>query len=369
MKRILVFGMYDKFGGIEAFIYNIIRNSNPKLVHYDLIVITGDVGGHNPFIDKVRDFYDGNARIFKIVKFKKNPLKALSESIILAKQTHGRYDAIYCNSAEASVMYYMLPFVVGKNSPKFVVHSHSSFGNRPMQNKIFKPLLNKYADVCWACSKKAAKWQFGKKKHVQLIKVGIETNRFCYSASQRSKIRDLYNLDDNCLVIGNVGRLSAIKNQTFLLSVSLILKKRGISFKLILIGDGEMREEIESKIESEDLSDQVILTGNINNVEDYLCAMDIFVMPSLFEGLPTVGIEAQSEGLACLFSDTIDEQILITEVAKMIPLNNDANYWADEILKIEKNDNRDEYSRIIREKGYDVFRVAQAVNDYFVTEE
>ena len=102
-KRILVFGMYEKFGGIETFIYNIVSNSNPNQIHFDFFVITGEKDGQNPYIDRIKKFYDGNVRFYSITKFKKNPLKALMQSIEVYKCCRGKYDAIYCNCAEVNI--------------------------------------------------------------------------------------------------------------------------------------------------------------------------------------------------------------------------------------------------------------------------
>ena len=140
-------------------------------------------------------------------------------------------------------MYYLLPFLYGRK-PRLIVHSHNSFSRYPWQNKIFKPLLNKKVDECLACSKKAADWQFALDKKVRLINVGIDTNRFMFSEDSRRKIRQQLNISDDCLVIGNIGRLTPTKNQKFLIDIcSEVIEKRG-NVRLIIIGDGELREEL-----------------------------------------------------------------------------------------------------------------------------
>ena len=182
---------------------------------------------------------------------------------------------------------------------------------------------------------------------------GIDLDKFKYNPSLRDKIRKEMNLD-NSFLIGHVGRFGIEKNHKKLINIFNILKQKKENSKLILCGDGEERNSIEQQIEELDLKTDVLLLGNVDNVNEILQAIDIMVMPSLFEGFPFALLEAQTAGLRCVVSDTVSKEIDVLGWNQFLPLSLDDNLWADNILKNNSILDRYEGYRIIKEKGYDL---------------
>lgn len=331
-KKILVIGLTERMGGVETFIYNTTRFSDKRKYEYDFLVHGTD---HTVFQNEITDFYDdGKQHFFFVPSIKKHPVAALRALSNFYKKNASKYDYIHLETGATSEIMYVYPFVK-KYNLKVITHSHNGNGYSPIINSIFRPLVNKVSVKELSCSKEATDWLFGKKreKSAIIINNGIDTRRFTFNPNARSKIRSKYKISNETLVIGHIGRFSEQKNHKFILEIFKSILNRKKDSVLMLVGTGELLNDIKNQVNKLNLNKNVIFCGLQSNTADFYSAFDVFLMPSLYEGLPVVGIEAQSEGLPCFFSANISSAIKITDKSFIISLDKSANYWAKEILR------------------------------------
>ena len=246
--------------------------------------------------------------------------------------------------------------------PKVIVHSHSSgidFLDEQLRNTIYQAHIGykerftmDYAtDVC-ACSQIAADWLYGTKIPREIIKImpnAVDVSKFRFDSKIRRNIRERLNIDDR-IVIGNVGRYSYVKNQDFLIRVMAQVLKSEPKLFLILIGQGENIEIINKMVADMNLHDHILCLGWMNNIADYLQAMDLFCLPSKFEGLPISVIEAQAAGLRCLVSDKVTKEVNITGLVDFLPLDEIA--WRDAICNYKRDMDRPCMDDYFEQSGY-----------------
>lgn len=213
--------------------------------------------------------------------------------------------------------------------------SHPSFAKR-IYEKVMQFLILHCSTDLVACGVAAGQRLFGDRDDVQLILNGIDMAHFVYAPNKRDMIRRKLQLGDR-LVLGHTGHLAGVKNQTFLLElVPLILEKHPDAM-LLLLGEGEDRPMLEQKIRDMNLEDSVIMTGNVTNVADYLSAMDVFVFPSLYEGLPLSILEVQANGLPCIISNSVPKDVFLTDLIHPLSLNDPKEQWVAAILNAQRN--------------------------------
>lgn len=370
MLRVLVLGMTETIGGMETYIRNLTLHSDKEKIVYDYLIKGQNRGCYE---DEINSFYTGGARFWRVKKIKENPLRTYMQLREIYKNT--QYDAVYINTCTASDILYAC--MVLKNTP-IIMHSHFSAGQIMLSNTLFKGLVKKKTSVKLACSSKAAEWIYGKKERVKIINNGIDIEKYRFSLWNRERIREKYRIRRDEFVIGHVGRLAYPKNQLFLLEVLHELRKHVAmedvrDIRLILCGDGPDRGVVEKRIKEMDLINHVILVGEVKNTEEYYSSFDVFVMPSLHEGLPMAGIEAQCNGLFCFFSDRIDDRILVTDRAKMIRLTNKKDCpdeWARSIFDTvmrgkNAKEGREGYAAVMAERGYDMRKTSVDIQNLF----
>lgn len=257
--------------------------------------------------------------------------------------------------------------------PVRVVHSHNTGlqTESKMSRRISRWLRGFFlfsATDYFACSDLAAEWLFPKqiykRKKYSVLKNGVNLDMFRFDPGIRVKMRMEAGIDMG-LVVGNVGRFMPQKNHRFLIDIFYELLKRKKDAVLLLIGDGPLRRDIEKYVEKKGLSDKVLFVGNVENVSQYLQMMDIFVMPSLFEGLPITGIEAQASGLPCLFSDTITKELAITPLVEYCSIQENAAIWAEHIVKFYENVDRKDVSNDIIDAGYSINSTVNWLNRFY----
>lgn len=351
-KRILVIGLTEKMGGVETFIYNTTRFSDKNKYEYDFLVHGTD---HTIFQKEITDFYnDGKKHFFFVPSIKKHPISSLKFLSRFYENNASKYDYVHLETGAASEIMYVYPFIK-KYNLKVITHSHNGNGYAPIVNAIFRPLVNKASVKELSCSDEATNWLFGKKRQDSVITInnGIDVNRFTFNTQVRKRIRNKYHISDDALVIGHIGRFSEQKNHKFILKVFKQVVKQKSNAILMLVGTGELKEEIKKQISSLNLQQKVILCGLQTRTEDFYSAFDIFLMPSLYEGLPVVGVEAQCEGLPCFFSNNISKEINITNLSSFISLNESPVEWSKKILSQVLVD-RKEYPTIIDKKKFSI---------------
>lgn len=242
--------------------------------------------------------------------------------------------------------------------PIRVAHAHSQLlEKRNLKTRIYEAIMRFLILTCStdlvSCGKAAGERLYGKKafkKKGQLILNGTDCKRFAYSEEKRKMIRAELGLG-NAFIIGHAGHLAPVKNQSFLIELMPDILKKNPNAFLLLLGDGPDKEMLVQKIAELQLEENVIMTGNVRNVADYLSAMDVFVFPSLYEGMPLTLIEAQSNGLPCVVSDKIPKDVFITDIVKAVSLN-DKNAWISSILNAQRT-TPERYNEIILSSGFD----------------
>lgn len=364
-KKILIIGLTERMGGVETFIYNTTRFSNKnKYIYYFLVHGTN----HVVFQKQITSFYNGKNHFFFVPSMKKNPIKCLKALSNFYKHNAFKYDYIHLETGATSEIMYVYPFVK-KYNLKVITHSHNGNGYSRIINNLFRPLVNKVSYKELSCSKEATDWLFGKKREklVKIIHNGIDTKRFTFNLTSRIKIRKKYHISSNTIVIGHIGRFAVQKNHKFILKIFKKINAKQPDSILLLVGTGELRKKIKNEINNLNLKNKVILCGEKGNTEDYYSAFDIFLMPSLYEGLPVVGIEAQCEGLPCYFSSNISSQVKITDHAFFISLKQSAQYWANEILSKKSNiQKRKGYARKVLNSNYSIFSTVKELESVYM---
>lgn len=356
LKRVLVVGMYDKIGGVETFLMNYYRNIDKNVIQMDFVSKFDKIC----FEDEIRK---NGGKIYKIDSEKKHPIKHFKEMKRIIKDNH--YDIVHINMRSVANP---LP-ILAANACKvkhIIVHSHNS--NTPagiirkLMDKINRPFLNLATDY-WACSKLAGKWMFGRKRDFKVINNAVVLEKYSLNMDVREKIRQELNVSDK-LLIGHIGRFSYQKNHDFLINVFFELQKNMTNVQLLLIGEGELSDPIKNKAKKLGISDKIIFLGTTNKIEEYLQAMDLFVLPSRFEGLPVVGIEAQASGTYCLFSNNITKELDLTN--NNIFLKLDVRLWKEKMMNTEIYTKRS-ISNSLLEKEYNIINEAKKMEELFLT--
>lgn len=348
--KVLFCGLDSALGGIEVFCktYFDKLNSNFKI---DFLKITESIYYEKYFISK-------GSSVFKITSRRKNFLKYYFQLFKFIKM-HPEYKIIHHHLNSASSI---APIVIGKILGRITIaHSHNVYKNKKIMTRIFNKInkffLPLFSTNMLACSHEAGVSLF-RNKNFQVIKNAIDASTFGFNLELRNNIRNKLGVH-NKKVIGHVGSMKYQKNHIFLLDIFSKLIKISSDYHLLLIGDGELKSEIIQRIKLLNIVDNVSLIGVVDNVNEYLNAMDLFIFPSLYEGLGIVLIEAQSNGLVCLASDKVPTEALITELSYSISLSESAEVWANKSASlIEKYSNhenqRKKYSKIIIDKDYDI---------------
>lgn len=250
----------------------------------------------------------------------------------------GEYDIVHVHIANAA---FIVLSCAKKNGVSIrIIHSHNARGADGIGKKIRNFVLNKwgicYANRYMACSVAAGAYLFGSRRcsrgWVTILNNAISLDKYRYDAEKRREIRNALGIGEETL-LGHVGRFAEQKNHMELLDIFSKLCEQGWNGKLVLLGDGELQNAVEQKAEALNLKDRIIFAGVVTNVNEYMSAMDIFLLPSLFEGLPVVCVEAQAAGLPCLVSTNVTQEIALTDRVKFLD-NVNTLEWCEEIERL-----------------------------------
>lgn len=259
--------------------------------------------------------------------------------------------------------------------PIRIAHSHTIRGPekrgilKNTYEKIMRHIVVHNATDLIACGKGAGEWFYGAKtfsRKGKIIYNGIDLSEFEYNLAAREKIRNQYSLFDK-FVIGHVGHLAPVKNQTFLLELMPKILNKKPNAVLLLLGEGEDRQKLNNIIIKNNLQDYVIMTGNVPNVGEYMNAMDVFVFPSLYEGMPLALVEAQTNGLPCCISDRIPEDAFLTDLIRVIPFDNNDTEWIRMICDANRKDSSS-YGQQIYQMGFDVSGMLERIYQIYKRE-
>lgn len=337
-------------GGSQTMIMEIYRKIDKSLVQFDFVV---DRKEELLYSDEIKKL-GGKVYIFDEYYKGINHHKYIKQWKDFFKQ-HKEYKIIHCHVRSVGKIVLK---TAKMNGLETIIHSHSTSngkGIKAIAKRFFQFNICKYSDYFFACSRQSAEWLYGKKKSQSnkcyIINNSIDSSKYKYNPIIRKKLRNELKVE-NKIVIGQVGRLVYIKNHDFSLKVLMECLKINPNFCLMIVGDGELKSNLLEKINNMGLEKNVLMLGNKTNVNELMQAMDIFIMPSLFEGLPLSLIEAQAASLPCVISNNVIDGILIPDLVKKIELEKSEKKWADLINK-EYSKKRKNTSEVIKKNNFD----------------
>lgn len=345
-------------GGMENYIMNLYRMVDRSKVQFDFVVHHAAIGLYEEEIQEL----GGRVYHFTVLD-DKNVIKYISELNRFFGE-HREYRIIHGHLSSLAVFY--LGVAKKYNVPWRIAHSHGAGFLHTLKGTA-KYLLFRTtkwnANVRLACSTEAGKYLYGKDSF-EFVPNGIDVDRFTFDEKKRNEMRRKLGICDE-YVIGHVGRFNLEKNHEYLLQIFKEVQQKTPNVKLLLLGDGELFSEIHKLAESLAIKDKVIFAGVHKDVENYYQVMDAFVLPSLFEGLPVTGIEAQYSGLPCFFSDEITREVEICPNAKFLKIGNEnLNLWVDAICQQKTNIERNNIELIT--KRFDVRTAAKSMEERYI---
>lgn len=309
-------------GGVESVIMNYYRHIDRNKIQFDFIC---DEDSTNIPYDEIEKL---GGKVILCPPYQKLPkyIKFL-ENLFREK----KYRIVHSNINTLSVF----PLYAAKRAgvPVRIAHSHSTSNPREWKKNLMKnalrPFSKKYATDYFACSEMAGRYLFGDrafdKGEVKIIRNAIDVEKFKFDPEARKKLRKEIGITDDGFVIGHIGRFVEQKNHRFLINVFAEVKKEKKNAKLVLVGQGPLREEMEQKVKNLGLKKDVFFLGQRSDTNKLYSVFDVFCLPSLYEGLPVVGVEAQANGVPCIFSNKVTKETIVNENVKIINIEKPAN--------------------------------------------
>lgn len=330
MKRLLCIVSSLDTGGAETFMMKIFR-SLPKGYKLDFIVST-DSGFYEEEVCSL------GGKIYRVPLRTKYPIKTFNAIKKIVKKGNYKYVLKLCDTPIG--VFDLLAAKLG-GAKKLCVRSCNAASNesnlKHIVNNVLRPLFNEITDIKIAPSKLAAEYTFGKnmvnRNKVYFLHNAVDLDIYKYSEDGRVKIREEFGINSQQLVLGHIGRFNYQKNHMFLLNVFAHVKEKRKDSVLLLVGDGERKAEIINRVNELGLKDSVIFAGVRSDIPDLLSAIDVFVFPSFYEGMPNTIIEAQATGLPCVLADTITKEAKITSLLNYLPLEKNYEEWSTVIIE------------------------------------
>ena len=348
-------------GGLETMLMNYYRYIDRNLVQFDFLVHRDSES------DYEQEILSLGGRIYHLPRL--NPFSI---------HYHKELDSFFKNHPEYQIVHVhqdcmssiALKAAYKNHIPVRIAHSHSSSQDKNIKyliKRYFMRSIPQYATHLFACGEEAGNWMFNGANY-QIVKNAIDSKLFSYNKNIRNKIRKEFNFSNNQMVIGHVGRFNYPKNHEFLIEIFNEVHKIINDSKLLLVGTGVLEDEIRKKVNELSLTDDVIFFGNRNDVNDLMQAMDIFVFPSHYEGLPVTLVEAQASGLPIIKSNYVPDQCIMTPNVYTLSLSNSSKEWANKIIDIMKEYKRTDASHYIIENKYDVSANAKWLEKFYMEE-
>ncbi len=347
--------------GIENYLMNLLRELNHEEIQVDFLYSANKEGPYDKEIMayggrifRVPPLESGIRKIYRHFKAVESVLREHPE--IKVVHVHGN-TAISCIDARVAKR---------KKIPRIIIHSHNN-GCDGLRSRILhllcRVLIHGCSDVNLCCSAAAGKWMFGSKGKFYVAPNAISLQKYRFDMSVAEQIRST-NGWNGCKVIGHIGRMTVQKNHKLIIEVFNKIYEKHPETRLLLIGDGELKGQIQEQIEEYGLSSKVTIISQTDQINRYLMSMDLFLFPSIWEGLGIVLVEAQASGLPCLVSDAICKEVRVTNLVKTCDITASIDKWSDLAWKmmVEKTTrSSDEYINILRAQGYDSKIAAELV--------
>ena len=350
--------------GIETMLMNYYREVDRSQVQFDFLANKPAPGEYDEEIRRM----DG--RVF--VSPGLNPLHFPKYKRFVADLVHTDPEIKIVHAHNEAMGYYALKSAKDAGVRVRIAHAHNTQIIRDYKyplKLICKQLLPGAATDYWSCGRDAGVYYYGEKRWREsgfILRNAINVPRFAFRQEERDRLRRLHGLD-GCFVIGHVGRFNVQKNHSRLLDIFAEIVKAVPDARLALIGVGELEQPVKEKARALGFQDKTLFLGQMADVSGWYHAMDCFVLPSLFEGLPVVGIEAQAAGLPCFFSDRVTDEVLLSPEARRISLQAEDAEWAGEIMaaRHSKTD-RARGADVVRRAGYDIQTEARKLQEIYL---
>lgn len=332
-------------GGLETFIMNVYRNIDRDKIQFDFLEHYQEESAYD------KEILALGGKIYHFTLRNDNNIVKYIIDLWKFFRKHQEYRVIHCHMESIGALLFFIAKIHGVKVR--IGHAHTTSTNKNIKGFIKKIISKpfKYTTTLnLACSDEAGKYLFKHKKYI-VIPNAIEIDKFKYDEKVRRILRKELKIDKS-FVIGHVGRMDKGKNQLFLIEVFNEYLKVNSDAKLVLVGDGEDRKKIVDKIKLLKLEEKVILTGVRQDINEIYSMFDIFVFPSLYEGLGIVLIEAQVNGLRCLVSDTVPKTTKVSNGIKYLSLK-DSSVWVKEFSKYQSNGHQVKYNKLLNDYNID----------------
>lgn len=354
-------------GGAETMIMNLFRNIDRDQIQFDFVENSLEEGAYD------REILSLGGRIFHCIHWNgKNHLAYVRWWKRFFEEHAGEYPIVHGHIGSTAAIYLQ----IAKKSGAFTIaHSHNTLNRKDLKSLFYQAISypTRYiADYFLACSTEAGNSRFGqsvvRSKRYALLQNAIDTRVFRFDVTERKRVRNELGYSENEIIIGHVGRFEVQKNHQFLVEIFAELVKYNDQMRLLLVGDGKLKEKIVSDVCKFNVRDKVRFLGVRSDVNSLLQGMDAFVFPSLYEGLGVTLIEAQTAGLPCIISDVIPhEAVMAEELVSMVALNKSKEVWAKQIVNsLMRKSNRRDYSSEVAAKGYDIHTTSKWLEGFYL---
>lgn len=351
-------------GGVEAVIMNYYEHIDRTKVQFDFVVHNDNKIDITPKVEAM------GGRVYKVTPYYKNPIAFMHDIYKVIRDHH--YRIVHSNMNTLSAFSLFAAWAAG--APVRILHNHSTSSpgetKRNIMKFILRPFARLFANHYLACSRLAGEWMYGRKMmdsgKVTIVNNAIDLKKYAFNPQKRKILRKELGLTDE-FVIGHVGRFMFQKNHEFLIDVFAEAYKQNSNMVLLLVGDGPLRPAMEEKVRKLGLTGYVKFLGLRNNVQDFYNVMDLFVLPSHYEGLPVVGVEAQANGLPLLASANVTKEMKMTRIVIYKKLSDGIKTWAKCIeyeSKCIQNMHENTY-KDMQLAGFDISKEAQNLNNFY----
>ena len=349
-------------GGVEAVVMNYYRHIDKSKIQFDFICDEDSTNIPYEEIEKLGGKVILIPPYQKLFRYHKELKRILKE---------GNYKIVHSHINTLSV--FSLFAAKCAKVPVRIAHSHSTTNKKEkkknLMKQVLKPFSKLFATDYMCCSELAGRWLFGDKlydeKKIYLLNNAIDLHKFEYNEKIREEVRKELNIDEETFVMGHIGRFVTVKNHEFLLDVFHEIYKENKNSILVLAGQGPLKEKIEQKAKEMNLDKAVQFLGQRSDANRLYQAMDVFVLPSLYEGLPVVGVEAQAAGLLYVLSDDMTKETKVLETTTFLSLNEGAKKWADTIDNATKQFERKNMLNEMAQKGFDIQKEVKKLEEIY----
>ncbi len=342
-------------GGVESFLFNYLSHLDQN--KYQISIVSHETP--NPEVQK--SFEDIGCTVYQVPPKRENLIKNLRALFHIFRKTQP--DIVHCHLSLSNYAALIVAKLCGIKHR--ISHTHLFYSSKSFSQKIFCHLINRFATQRIACGETAANYLYGKHSS-KVLRNAIKIEKYEWQPKVRKELRSNLGVNENTTLIGTVGRLRTQKNPLFLVEVFAEYHNKHPNSKLIFVGDGHRKNDVEAKIHALSLDNDVILAGERSDVEKYYQAFDVFVLPSNYEGLAIALIEAQASGLPCVVSTAIPVESKITNLVRFVDLKCEPTMWADNIADmISKHPTRSSHKAALSNAGYDIEESWKQLEDLY----